>query len=136
MDVILSKLIEDAQALAPKFNSQAFYLANRESFVDWMNELAEKLRVQPETFHHSVNMFDAYLLKPDITKHLGNLPHFQGQTKQNVVSLIALTCLFISAKYLEKTYPGINQLLNYIGIPYSYEEFISQEKDMLETLGW
>jgi hypothetical protein len=37
---------------------------------------------------------------------------------------------------LEKTYPGINQLLNYIGIPYCYEEFIAQEKDMLETLGW
>jgi len=53
-----------------------------------------------------------------------------------VVSLIALSCLFISAKYLEKTYPGINQLWNYIGSPYSYEEFIAQEKDMLETLGW
>jgi len=45
MDVILQKLIEDAQALAPKFNSQAFYLPNRESFIDWMNDLAERLRV-------------------------------------------------------------------------------------------
>ena len=52
------------------------------------------------------------------------------------MTLIALTCLFISAKYLEKTYPGINQLLNYIGIPYCYEEFVAKEKDMLETLGW
>lgn len=90
-----------------------------------MNDLAEKLRVQPETFHHAVNMFDAYLLRPDVTRHISQLTHFQGQTKQNVVSLIALSCLFISAKYLEKTYPGINQLLNYIGIPYSYEEFIA-----------
>jgi|LauGreDrversion4_2_1035121.scaffolds.fasta_scaffold549472_1 hypothetical protein len=45
MDIILEKLIEDSQALNPKFNSQAFYLSNRESFVDWMYELAEKLRV-------------------------------------------------------------------------------------------
>jgi hypothetical protein len=45
MDIILEKLIEDSQALTPKFNSQAFYLSNRESFVDWMYELAEKLRV-------------------------------------------------------------------------------------------
>ena len=52
------------------------------------------------------------------------------------MTLIALTSLFISAKSLEKTYPGINQLLNYIGIPYCYEEFVAQEKDMLETLGW
>ena len=81
-------------------------------------------------------MFDAYLMRLDISRHLSNLPHFQGQSKQNIVTLIALTTLFISAKYLEKTYPGINQLLNYIGIPYCYEEFVAQEKDMLETLGW
>ena len=67
---------------------------------------------------------------------MANLPHFQKQTKHDIVTLIALTCLFISAKYLEKTYPGIKQLLNYIGIPYCYEEFVAQEKDMLETLGW
>ena len=81
MDIILEKLIEDSQALNPKFNSQAFYLSNRESFVDWMYELAEKLRVQAETFHQSVNMFDAYLLRPEISKHIGKLQHFQGQTK-------------------------------------------------------
>ena len=75
-------------------------------------------------------------MRTDITKHLSQLTHFQGQTKHNVVTLIALTSIFISAKYLEKTYPGINQLLNYIGIPYCYEEFIAQEKDMLETLDW
>jgi hypothetical protein len=47
-----------------------------------------------------------------------------------------MCALFVSAKYLEKTYAGINQLLNYIGIPYVYEEFVAQEKDMLESLGW
>jgi hypothetical protein len=90
-----------------------------------MFDLAEKLRVQPETFHHSVNMFDAYLMKPDISQHLASLTHFHGQSKHNIVTLIALTSLFISAKYLEKTYPGINQLLNYIGIPYCYDEFVA-----------
>jgi hypothetical protein len=50
--------------------------------------------------------------------------------------LIALTSVFISAKYLEKTYPGINQLLSFTRIPYCYEDFIAQEKDMLELLGW
>lgn len=43
-----------------------------------MNDLAEKLRVQPETFHHAVNMFDAYLLRPDVTRHISKLAHFQG----------------------------------------------------------
>jgi hypothetical protein len=50
--------------------------------------------------------------------------------------LIALTSVFISAKYLEKTYPGINQLLSFTKIPFSYDEFVAQEKDMLELLGW
>lgn len=108
MDIILEKLMEDAFALNPAYRQDAFYLSNREVFVEWMFDLAEKLRVQPETFHHSVNLFDAYLLRSDIQKHLSSLTHFQGQSKHNIVTLIALTCLFISAKYLEKTYPGIN----------------------------
>jgi hypothetical protein len=45
MDVILEKLIEDAIALNTPFNSSAFYLSNRESFVEWMFDLAEKLHV-------------------------------------------------------------------------------------------
>lgn len=136
MDVILDKLIEDANALNPAFYPQAFYLSSREVFVDWMFDLAEKLRVQPETFHHSVNLFDAYLMRQDAQLHLSKLSHFKNKTKHNLLTLIALCSLFISAKYLEKTYPGINQLLNYIGIPYSYDEFVAQEKDMLESLGW
>jgi hypothetical protein len=45
MDVILEKLIEDANLLNTPFNSSAFYLNNRESFVEWMFDLAEKLHV-------------------------------------------------------------------------------------------
>lgn len=61
MDLILLRLIEDAEAYTPDYNKSAFYLTNRELFVEWMFDLAERLRVQPETFHHSVNLFDAYL---------------------------------------------------------------------------
>jgi len=45
MDIILEKLIEDSNTLIPPFNPQAFYLSNREVFVEWMFDLAEKLRV-------------------------------------------------------------------------------------------
>ncbi len=45
MDLILEKLMEDASSLNPKFRSEAFYLSNREVFVEWMFDLAEKLRV-------------------------------------------------------------------------------------------
>ena len=43
MDIILEKLIEDANLLNPAFNPDAFYLNNREVFIDWMFEIAEKL---------------------------------------------------------------------------------------------
>ena len=78
MDVVLARLMDDANRLNPTYNSRAFYLQNREVFVEWMFDLAEKLRVQPETFHHSVNMFDAYLLRGDTSSHLASLPHFQN----------------------------------------------------------
>lgn len=66
MDKILEKLIEDDTLLHPITNPEAFYLSQREVFIEWMFDLAEKLSVQPETFHHSVNMMDAYLMKPGI----------------------------------------------------------------------
>jgi len=45
MDVILIKLMEDAEALNPMYREDAFYMSNREVFVEWMFDLAEKLRV-------------------------------------------------------------------------------------------
>ena len=63
MDLMLNKLIEDGNELNPTYNQRAFYLLDREIFVVWILELAEKLRVQPETFHHAVNLFDAYLMQ-------------------------------------------------------------------------
>jgi hypothetical protein len=135
MDLILKRLTE-CQRLGRLFNPDAFYVESREMFVDWMCDLSDRLRVQPETFHHSVNIFDAYLQRSDIKQHLAGIKHFQGQPRPNVITLIGLTCVFISAKYLEKTYPGINQLLNFIGIPYNYDQFVTQEADILNTLDW
>lgn len=104
--------------------------------MTWICELADKLRVQPETQHHSINLFDAYLMRPDIELHMKKMRHLQGKSKHDIMSLVALTSSFLSTKYLEKTYPGIVQLLQYTGLPFSYDDFIAQEKDMLETLGW
>lgn len=65
MDVILKRLTE-CQKLGRLYNPDAFYVESREIFVDWMCDLSDRLRVQPETFHHSVNIFDAYLQRADI----------------------------------------------------------------------
>lgn len=50
--------------------------------------------------------------------------------------LIAVACMFISAKYLEKTYPGFQQLVHITGIPYTYNDFIKMETDILNSLMW
>jgi hypothetical protein len=123
MDSILKRLIENSSH-GRHYNPKAFYLEDREMYVDWMCDLSDRLRVQPETFHHSINLFDAFLQRHDIREHIASIKFHQGKPKSNVITLIALTCVFISAKYLEKTYPGINQLLNFIGIPYTYDQFV------------
>jgi hypothetical protein len=44
--------------------------------------------------------------------------------------------MLISAKFLEKTYPGVSKLNSIIQSPFTYDEFILMEKDILETLNW
>lgn len=75
MDIILKRLIE-CQQLGRMYKPDAFYVESREMFVDWMCDLSDRLRVQPETFHHSVNIFDAYLQRSDIKQHLASIKHF------------------------------------------------------------
>lgn len=36
-----------------------------------------------------------------------SIPYFAGKQENQIVSLIGATCVFISAKYHEMTYPGI-----------------------------
>ena len=75
MDLILKRLIEGSK-LGRMYNPDAFYVESREMFVDWMCDLSERLRVQDETMHHSIGIFDAYLQRPDIKKHLASIDHF------------------------------------------------------------
>ena len=44
--------------------------------------------------------------------------------------------MFISAKYLEKTYPGVKQLLEITACPFTYDQFIAMEQNFLQVLEW
>lgn len=44
--------------------------------------------------------------------------------------------MLISAKFLEKTYPGVQKLNSIIHSPFSYDDFVAMEKNVLETLNW
>ena len=69
MDRIMDRLVE-CQTLGKLFNPTAFYIRTREFYVDWMSQLCGELQHQPETFHHSVSTFDAYMQLSDIKKHI------------------------------------------------------------------
>ena len=56
--------------------------------------------------------------------------------ERNIMTLISAACIFISAKYHEQTYPGISQLLEYIRSPFTYDQFVDYEADILNTLDW
>jgi hypothetical protein len=114
----------------------------RRYWVDWMYTQSEKLNFQPETFQHCVAVFDAYLQLPHISDHLRSIgllsqqyPRSEQET-HSVLMLIAVVAMFISAKYLEKTYPGFQQLVHITGLPYTYGDFIRMETDVLNALDW
>lgn len=80
MDIMLERQLQGLK-LHRKYIPRAFYVKDREVVVEWLCDLADKLRVQPETFHHCVNMFDAYLQRPDINDHLSSINYFRRSTK-------------------------------------------------------
>mmetsp|Transcript_28721 Transcript_28721/g.38292 ORF Transcript_28721/g.38292 Transcript_28721/m.38292 type:complete len:108 (-) Transcript_28721:3277-3600(-) len=106
MDNILDGLVE-CQSLGKRYNPRAFYVRTREFFIDWMGNLCGELQHHTETFHHSVNVFDAYLQMPNIKQHIVNTRYFREKTDNQIMTLIAAACIFISAKYHEMTYPGV-----------------------------
>ena len=106
MDQILERLVEQ-QSLGKRFNESAFYVKSREFYIEWMCTLCSELQHQKETFHHSVSTFDAYMQMSHIREHFSGIPHFRGKSESHIMKLVAATCIFISAKYHEMTYPGI-----------------------------
>lgn len=135
MDQILDRLVEQ-MSLGKLYNPDAFYMRSREFHIEWMCTLCSELQHQKETFHHSVSTFDAYMQMPNIVKHIKKKVYFRKKSENDIIKFIAATCVFISAKYHEMTYPGINQLLEFIRVPFTYDEFVAQECDILDSLDW
>lgn len=59
MDDILSMLIV-RQNIGRIYNPAAPYMNKRRVVVDWMCEMGEELKFEPETIHHSIRVFDSY----------------------------------------------------------------------------
>lgn len=72
-DEMLMRLIE-RQHVCKIYNPAAYYVQKRRVIVDWMCEMGEDLKFEPEAIHHSIAVFDAYFSLPNIEQHLNNLP--------------------------------------------------------------
>lgn len=106
MDMILDRLVQ-GQTLGKLYNPQAFYVQDREMYINQMYNLCQELNHHPETFHHAVSTYDAFMQREDIMSHFSEMSFLRGKTQIMVLTLISATCIFISAKYHEQTYPGI-----------------------------
>lgn len=62
----------------------------------------------------------------------------QIASREDIVKLIGLICILLSAKYLEKTYPGVERLNRILGAEsvFTYEDYIAMERHVLQTLDW
>lgn len=69
--------------------------------------MGEDLRFGEETIHHSIALFDRFFSMPQITEILGGLSFSRGKTLEQIIQLVAVICMLISSKFLEKTYPGV-----------------------------
>lgn len=81
-----------------------------------MCESGEKLQFQPESVHHSVTLFDRYFSLPHSIDLLNNFNFLNGTPIDQVLQFSSLICMLISAKFLEKTYPGFQKLNSLIKI--------------------
>jgi len=116
------------------FNPQSSYTQVRRPVVDWMCELCEVLKFQEETTHHAICLFDQFFSQQQNAVEVKNC--FNGHSFAQIVQLIASTCILVSAKTLEKTYPAVDKLISIIQSPFLYDHFIHMEQKILETLDW
>jgi hypothetical protein len=92
-----------------------------------MCEMGEDLKFSEETIHHSIALFDRFFSIPQITEILASLSFCRNKTLEQNIQLVAVICMLISAKFLEKTYPGVHKLNSLINSPFEYDDFITME---------
>ncbi len=95
---MLSRLLL-RQNVGRLYNPSAHYVKQRRVVVDWMCEMGEDLKFQSETIHHSIGLFDQYFSLPNIQEHLCQLKLTHGRSPEQVMQLVAVISMLISAKF-------------------------------------
>ena len=106
------------------------YLRYRRYVVDWMWEIGDTINLDYTTIHHSVALMDTYFsIVEDITT---------DKSSKEFLQLIALTSIFISAKFREKDSRGPTawNISILTKGQYSEKQILDWERNMLNVIGW
>lgn len=90
----------------------------RELVITWIIEIVHKLPLKPETLFHCILIFDLMLANYRSTNLSGMMICVEN------VQLLALACLFISAKYEEIYPPPADMLVRTADYTYSKKKLI------------
>jgi len=100
------------------------YIQIRQNYVEWVLELAEKLRISANSSHLAILLLDTVLFKdPSLTSKL---------------QLFAPICLLVAAKTIEldERIPYIPKLRRYAGSNFSVDEYTKAELHVLDLVDW
>lgn len=95
----------------------------RSILVEWTMELCEEFAFKRDTFHYAINYIDRFLSK------------FNDISKRSL-QLLGVASLSIAAKCEEIQVPKIMDYINSADHPYTPEEFMATERQILKTLKW
>lgn len=135
LDTALKAMLEKSIPVEKIYNPKSEYSSIRRTVIDWMCELCQLLNFQEETTQHAIALFDLFLANQENSELICEV-FMQGRKFGQVVQLVATVATLISAKYLEKTYPAVEKLIEIIRSPFSFDEFIETESIILKSLNW
>jgi cyclin A len=92
----------------------------RSILVDWLVEVAEEYKLQPETLHLAVNYTDRFLSQMSVLRAK--------------LQLVGTSCMYIASKYEEITPPEVAEFVYITDDTYTRKQVLRMEHLLLKTL--
>lgn len=112
----------------------------RWTLFNWLLDLAspDVLDIPDYALYIAFSLIDRYLYVTNVVRNPNLEPDtedLQPETKENL-SLIGITCLFLSAKIFTRHRPGCEEYASYMDRQYSVDDILVKEIDVLNALNF
>jgi len=94
----------------------------RAILVNWLSEVCQAFKLNPETLFLSVNYIDRFLAKTDVPSQ--------------ALQCLGITCLWIASKFEESVIPGISQIEHVCAGAFNQKQILQMELDILRVLNF